>query len=257
MDFTIRNDDGDFFADRHDWDVYLTVELCEDNNTVIVKVDDRHSSERQSTPMDVWSGRVLQWEQRTGSGVVSRAQLEALVERITPMLNTVAEGRTVDYDTSGPGKATTWSNPEAEDAADAIGRIVEDWDWRDDSWGVWDAREWVADNWGSTAKELGLTAGATAGDKAAAEAKIIEWANGDNVKLYDTDKAIDWLVEKIAEAATPWEVTIYGAPVGYEYDGWHPTKDAAIAEAHKAMAQFADATGVLDGPTGLETIPRP
>lgn len=210
MDITIKNTAADFFGDRHDQNVYLTVELHDDNNTATVQVDTRFTSDT-ATPIEVWDGRILRWERKTGGGVVSMEALNDLVTRLRPLLETVAEGRIVEPSNSGPGKCTIWETPEAKDAYDEIDAIVESFDWWNDQASVWTAKAWIESNWPDTADQLGLELGATDADKARAEATLIEWADGDGVKLTDADEAIDWLLEKMAEAKEAADEAEFGA----------------------------------------------
>jgi hypothetical protein len=204
VDITIKNEDGEFFRGNHDWLTQLNVDLDDDNHPVTIAVTSVHSSERGSVPKAVWEGRVFRWSRRSSAGVVSRAQLEALATKLRPLLDLIAEARILGLDHNGRWK-TSYENPEAQDAVDEIESIVEDWEWWSDQWAVWDAQEWIADTWKQTAKDLNLAAALTLEGPALEEAleaaatQIEAWAKDDSIRLYDTDEAVEWLLEKLTE----------------------------------------------------------
>lgn len=197
LDIVIKNNDEELIGDLHEWAPELRVTLDEDKSSAVIEVVDRHSS-NNGVPISIWNGRDLRWSRYTkrGAGVVDRSALEALAEKLRPLLNTIAEGHEVAWD--GRNMSGRFTTDEAEQASEEIDRIVEDYQW-DTGQAVWDADEWVSHDWRMNAKNLKLTADATPADKEAAETELEKWARDDGIRLIDPSGAIEWLIEKLAE----------------------------------------------------------
>jgi hypothetical protein len=196
IDIDIRNDNHDPVGNPdYEWHAVLRIELDADNDASI-EVCEVHGSEN-GTPMDVWHKKVLRWSARNSSGVVSLAQLEDLKTKIAPLLETIAANREVVW--NGSNHVGRVTSDEAQEAVEAVEHIVAEFQWQDDQWSLWDAREWIGYDWLTTAKDLGLTHDATEDTMKAAEAKLANLAHADCVLLVNTDDAVQWIVDKLQD----------------------------------------------------------
>lgn len=186
-----------------DWSTRLQVDLHE-NGDVTIKVAEVHSSERSSTPMDVWHKRVLRWSAypSEGAGVVDPAKLTLLAEKLRPLLEIVAAGHEVEWNGSNHvGKMTE----EAEEASDQIDSIVENWEWHSDDWSVWDAGEWMQNAWREIVERHKIRTGMTEEEIEAVVEALEAEAQSDCVFLQDTRASVDRLIERVAEEAEDQE----------------------------------------------------
>ena len=194
----ILSKNGEVHADGSEWRNVLTVELDEDGDCTI-SVDSRHSSDN-GVPFAVWHRRTLQWTSESSQGasaVVDRHALEALRDKIAPLIAIVSIGHSTKWDGNNMvGRLTD----EAAEASDEIERLVESCAWADDSIGIWDAYDWVADNKTQTIADLKLTATSTDTEKAAAAEALTQEARSQDVILTNAVGCIEALVEELQES---------------------------------------------------------
>jgi hypothetical protein len=160
----------------------------------------KHSSEN-GAPVSIWDKRDLIWEQVASQGASHVVDLSALVklrEEIAPLIKTVADGHSTEWNGSNYVGCLT---EEASDASDEIETLVSRCQWADDSITVWDAYDWIYDNKKQTIADLKLTASSTPVECAVAAIQLDKDAKQDGVILADTRECIDALVEELKEAA--------------------------------------------------------
>lgn len=177
------------------WTAVLRVDLDEDG-TALIAVDSVHNSDN-GVPFHVWHRRTLRYTGEACScGVVSEASLNELASKLSPLLDRVSAGHTVEWDGNNmKGQLTD----DAQEASDEVDRIVNEWEWQSDV-EVWDAADWVFNSdWKATGKQLGLSANSTDEDKKKACKQIEEWAERDGVVLQGVAKSVDWFVDTLAE----------------------------------------------------------
>jgi hypothetical protein len=188
---------GEVHAHGSEWRNILTVELDEDGACTI-SVDSKHSSDN-GVPFSVWHGRTLRWTNESSQGasaVVDGYALEALRDKIAPLISIVSIGHRTKWDGNNMvGRLTD----EAAEASDEIENLVEACAWADDSIGFWDAYAWIADNKRQTIEDLKLTATSTDAEKAAAAETLTKEARSQDVILTNVESCIDALVEELQE----------------------------------------------------------
>lgn len=198
MTITIDITCDDSILGGREYSPELTITLDERGHARIV-AGERHNA-NMGTPMDIHHGRTRSWGQRLSQGCLAVADCEKLAslgERIRPLLERLHAGHSVTWDGSNMrGRLTE----DAQDADLDLQMLIERAQWVADT-EVWYAEDWVSESWRDTADKIGLTAGATDEHRRAAERKLIEIAQGDGIRLYEADKAVDWLIEQLDEEA--------------------------------------------------------
>jgi hypothetical protein len=197
MNIEIISDESEILGGAN-YIAYLEISLNEDGDAAII-TSDRHNS-NNGTPIDEWHMRTLTWGNSLSQGtlvVADRAAVEALAEKIRPLLERVHAGHSVKWDGSNMRGAL---DDDASEAQEEINRLVEEYRWTSNK-EVWDASEWVSAAMDTTAEELGLTADATDADKNRAAQSLLSWAKGDNVLIKDVDEAIQMLVDHLIDQA--------------------------------------------------------
>jgi hypothetical protein len=122
---------------------FLKLELSEDGNAILF-TGHRHLGHHMA-PLEEWSGRKRIWSANLSPGSYALADpvaIEALAERLKPLLHRVAAGHSLRW--GGPNPVGRLSD-DASEASVEIERLLQAERWWDSQRDVWDADDWLCE----------------------------------------------------------------------------------------------------------------
>ncbi len=168
---------------------YFEIELSA-TGEASASVGERHSSE-DATTFDVWNQRALVWRGMLSQGcrvLPDPKAIEAIVAEAEPLLNRIAAGHTIAWNSaSNAGQL----NADAAEASKELKGLISESAWVDSERHVWTASDWIAaEGAARVARGYGLTADSSPEDFEEVGKRMVSDAAADSVMLTDIEAAL-------------------------------------------------------------------